>query len=273
MPNHTNRSSRQYRHLALTGVFSLLLLTATSHAHVQWLAPNFNLESGESAWLSFDHAFSDRRFIPSSGPSSYYVWWIVGPDGFKKSIPHLFLGKTRTVGEIELTDPGTYRLEAIEDRMAWTKIKLNEKEQWQPGSRDAFSGHEVVSSRLYFQKSVSYVSLGSLTKSVLKPTGDPIEIVFDQHPNDLHADKDFVIRVLSDGAPLADQDVLVYAEGSDGHDATSTCTTNALGRCELTLATAGRYLLTTNTEGDYAEGASTDGYTYTYSVVIEALPK
>jgi len=79
-----------------------------SHAHQQWLSPNTFFETTGSAWVSFDHTFSDRRFHPGFSPGSYYRWWVVDPTGSRRSVPHLFLGKTRVVGELELEEEGTY---------------------------------------------------------------------------------------------------------------------------------------------------------------------
>ena len=260
---------RRFHCLAAAAVVGLVSFTGSSEAHQQWLAPNFVFQSGESAWLSFDHAFGDRRFHSSSGPGSYYSWWIIGPDGLRRNVPHLFLGKTRTVGEIELTDPGTYRLEAVEDVMPWTQIKVDGEDKWQPGTRADFDRFEVVRSRVYFNKSVSYVTLESMSQSSLAGTGDPLEILFEDHPNDLYEGKGFQVRVLAFGRPLKNQEVRIFSEYSEGHDASETCSTDANGICEFEMRTPGRYLLATNTEGASPEDTATDGFSHGYSVLIE----
>ena len=255
--------------LTAAAVIGLVSFAGSSDAHQQWLAPNFVFDPGDSAWLSFDHTFGDRRFQASSGPSSYYSWWIVGPDGLKRSVPHMFLGKTRTVGEIELTDAGTYRIEALEDMMPWTRIKSDGEESWQPGTRADFEGSEIVRSTVYFSKAVSYVSLKSTSRAPLASTGEPLEILFDEHPNDLRGGERFQVRVVAFGEPLANQEVRVFAEYSEGHDATETCSTDANGFCRLELPAPGRYLLATNAEGENSGDAVTDGYSHGYSVLIE----
>ena len=253
----------------LAAGLGLVLVSGLATAHQQWLAPNFVFQSGESAWLSFDHTFGDQRFQASSGPGSYYSWWIIGPDGLRRNVPHLFLGKTRTVGEIELTEPGTYRIEAVEDLMPWTLLKVDGKDTWQPGTRADFDGFDVERSRVYFNKSVSYVTLGSMSQSLLSGTGDPLEITFAEHPNDLRAGTSFEVRVLTFGEPLSDQEIRIFAEASKGHDANDKCSTNSSGVCEFEMASPGRYLLATSTEGTSADDDATDGYSHGYSVVIE----
>ena len=204
--------TRKCRYLAAATVGGLVSFTGSSEAHQQWLAPSFVFQAGESAWLSFDHTFGDRRFQPSSGPGSYYSWWIVGPDGLRRNVPHLFLGKTRTVGEIELTESGTYRIEAVEDLMPWTQIKVDGEDRWQPGTRANFDGFEIVRSRVYFNKSVSYVTLDSISQSTLAGTGAPLEIVFEDHPSELRAGDRVRVKVLASGKPLADQQIQMYSE-------------------------------------------------------------
>ncbi len=263
---------RRIRYLAAATLIGLVSFAGSGVAHQQWLAPNFFQQSGESAWLSFDHTFGDRRFHPGSGPGSYYSWWIVGPDGFRRNVPHLFLGKTRTVGEIELTEPGTYRIEAVEDLMPFTQIKVDGEDKWQPGTRTDFDGFEIVRSRVYFNKSVSYVTLESMSTSLLAGTGDPLEIVFEDHPNDLYEGKGFQVRVLAFGKPLTDQEVRIFSEYSEGHDASETCSTDATGFCDFEMRAPGRYLLATNTEGTHSDDAETDGFSHGYSVLIELKP-
>ena len=266
------KSIRGCRRLAGAVAAGLIAITGSSHAHQQWVSPNFVYQSGESAWLSFDHTFGDRRFQPGSGPSSYYSWWIVGPDGFKRNVPNLFLGRTRTVGEIELSEPGTYRIEAVEDRMPWTQIKVDGKNLWQPGTRADFDGFDIERSIVYFNKSATYVTLGSVSHSLLSGTGDPLEIVFEDHPNDLYEGKEFEVRVLASGEPLANQEVRVFSDFGEGHDASATCNTNANGSCDLSMPAPGRYLLATNQEGTSPSDADTDGFSHGYTVLIELKP-
>ena len=264
------RSFQIFRWLATVAVISLFAVVPPSAAHQQWLAPNFFFETGESAWLSFDHTSGDRRFQPSSSPGSYYRWWVVGPDGLRRPVPFIFLGKTRTVGEVELEEAGTYRLEGVEALMPWTQIKVDGENKWYPGTRNDFEGSEIERSRVYFNKAVSYVTLASSNRSVLAASGDPLEIVFEDHPNELRVGDSFRVKVLASGKPLADQEIQVYSEHSSGHDATVTCTTDGKGSCRIELPGPGRFLLRTRSEGDSPASAGTDGYTHSFSVLVEA---
>ena len=251
-------------------LFAALTAVLPAQAHQQWLAPNFFYEPGDRAWLSFDHTFGDRRFRPSSGPGSYYRWWVVGPDGLKRPVPFIFLGKTRTVGEVELENAGTYRLEGAEEQMAWTLIRDDGEEKWHPGSRANFAGADIVRSRTYFNKALTYISLVSQDRAAVAASGDPLEVVFVNHPNELAVGQSFEVRVLASGGPLNAQAVHLFPEGGSAHDeATASCTTDAKGLCSFTVGAAGRFLLVTSTRGDHPKGADTDGFSHSVSVMVE----
>ncbi|MEM8983416.1 MAG: DUF4198 domain-containing protein [Pseudomonadota bacterium] len=247
----------------------LVCMAGSVAAHQQWLSPNSFIETGDSAWITFDHSFSDRRFYAGSGPGSYYSWWVVGPDGLKRAVPALFVGKTRTVGELELTVSGTYRVEGVEDSMLWTRVKINGEETWQPGGREEFSAESVLQSRIYFSKAVTYISLGAPSRGALSPTGEPLEIVFTEHPNSITTGTAFTVTVLADGEPIAEHPIRVYSQFDHGHDPALTCTTNTAGLCSISPAKSGRYLLETSMKGDFQGNPNVDGYVNGYTVLID----
>ena len=257
------------RLLAATVLAGFLVAAAPGRAHQQWLAPNFFSQDGDSAWLSFDHTFGDQRFQAGSAPGLYYQWWVVEPEGRKRSVPFLFGGRTKTVGEVELTKPGTYRLEAEEPNMVWTKLKVEGKDTWQPGSRAAFEGREIVESKIYFAKALAYVSLGPISQTVVGRTGDPIEIVFQQHPNEIRAGRGFGVTLSSFGEPVAEHEIRLFSDRSQGHDPMRTCATDDEGSCEFVPENPGRYLLTARMEGSTPDDPDTDGFSYSVSVTLE----
>ncbi len=254
--------------LKLTAVLVLLFVASTGMAHQQWLVPNVFLSSGDSVWVTFDHTFGDQRFRPASGPGSYYNWWIVGPDGLRQSVASIYIGKTRTVGEVELEEQGTYRLEGVES-MSWSKVMIDGEAKWQPGTREDYADYEVEVSRYYFQKAVSYVTLGSVSESALTATGEPLEIVFADHPNEWRQGKDLKVKVLASGKPLTGQEVKMFTESTEGHDAESTCKTDSKGVCSIAPPAGGRILLVTNAEGDSPRPVGTDSYYHSVSVLLE----
>ncbi len=257
------------RHLALL-LCTAVLLTGQSQAHQQWLAPNLFVTDAEPVWITFDHTFSDRRFQPGSSPGAYYQWWVVSPDGVSQSVPSLFLGKTRTVGEIELQAPGTYRLEGVEASMPWTQLRIDGEERWQPGSRAEHVGSDIIVSRRYFSKALAYVSMGAPSATTTHATKDPLEITFDAHPNTLKSKEAFSVTVLSYGQVVSNQPVALYPERGSAHDdATVECRTDSQGRCSLNAPQPGRVILTTEAKGELDDDTTVDGYVHRVSVMLE----
>lgn len=254
--------------LPVTAALAVCLVAGYSQAHQQWLAPNTFRASGENLWISFDHTFGDQRFQPASGPGGYYSWWITGPDGLRRQVPFLFIGKTRTTGEVELKEAGTYRLEGVES-MSWSKLKIDGEAQWQPGTRSDYADYEVESSRYYFQKAVSYVTLESASQEALASTGEPLEILLVDHPNEWSAGEKLRIKVLASGKPVRQQSVKIFTEHTEGHDEEASCTTDRQGACAITAPATGRVLLLTSIEGDTPTPVGTDGYHYSVSVLLE----
>ena len=105
------------KHVA-TCVFVVIFFTAVItpiFGHQEWILPNFFYTDDESPWLGIEHTASDQRFVPRHGSGT--VLSIIHPEGWRMGQPSsIFVGQTRTVGEIELREPGTYRIET--DRSA-----------------------------------------------------------------------------------------------------------------------------------------------------------
>ena len=56
----------------------------------------------------------------------------------------IFLGKTRTVGEIELTEPGTYRIQTDSPAQYVAEIEVNGKRMWVSKSKNQLSDTKII---------------------------------------------------------------------------------------------------------------------------------
>lgn len=244
-----------------------------AQAHQQWVLPTFftNESQDKSVWLGFDHALGDRRFSPSVGPGPALLW-VVGPDDQRESPSGVHVGKTRTVGEIELTNPGTYRLEAEEPEAHWTQIKDGEKKRWLRAPHDQVEGRTIVKSKRYWAKAIAYVTFRTRTTGPLAAQNDPLELVPRDHPNDIRARKPFQLTVLASGKPLANRKVEVYADNSSGHDAAFTCTSRSDGTCNLVFPDSGRYLMRVHNEIDATGDPKADAYSHTVFLMVAVKP-
>ncbi|MCG8417057.1 MAG: DUF4198 domain-containing protein [Proteobacteria bacterium] len=244
------------------------------HAHQQWVMPNFFVSEsdGNSVWLGFEHTLGDRRFVPSVGPGPAMLW-VTGPDDEHTAPSFVSTGKTRTLAEIELTRPGTYRITAEEPEAYWTKIKDGDERRWLRLPRDRVVGKTIEVSKRYWAKAITYVTFRQQTTGPLAAQGDPLELVPIDHPSAIRAGKPFRLQVLAKGQSLSGQEIKVYDEAGHGHDATMTLLSRADGKAQLRLTKPGRYLLSVRREVPASGDPGADAYSYSVYLMIEVQPR
>lgn len=95
---------------------------------------------------------------------------------------------------------------------------------------------------LYVKHAKTFVRAGQANsdRSWAEPVGMALEIVPEKNPTMLRAGDDFSVRVLKDGAPLANFSLGIVREGNTLQ---SFKTTDAAGRVTFRLTRAGRWLL------------------------------
>ncbi len=245
--------------------------TTAAIAHQQWVLPNFFVTDtkDDTVWLGFEHALGDQRFVASLGPGPALLW-VTGPGDEVSSPSFAYTGKTRTVAEIELKKPGTYRVTTEEPESHWTKLAEGNEPRWVRMSRDRVVGKKIEVSKRFWSKSITYVTFRDRTSGPLAAQGDPVELVPIDHPNAIVAGKPFRLRVLADGAPLANAEIKVYGDASRGHDASMTVKSDAQGRAQLRFAKVGRYLMSARHEVAAKDDPKADAYAYSVNVMVEA---
>ena len=112
------------------------------------------------------------------------------------------------------------------------------------------------------------IDIGSTSTKAIAPSNAPLEIVFKDHPNELKFSESFRVSVLASGKPVAGQEINVYSEQTSGHDAATSCTTDAEGNCTIEPPSHGRLLLNTRKQVDDGDFDGVDGFTHTYAVLI-----
>lgn len=96
---------------------SLLLLAAAAigvaspaAAHRQWLLPSATSLSGEDPWVSFDAAVSNDLFYVDHFPMQLGGIKVWQPDGTPGEMQHGSTGRYRSVFDVQLTKPGTWKI-------------------------------------------------------------------------------------------------------------------------------------------------------------------
>ena len=188
------------KHVA-TCVFVVTFFTVVIipvYGHQQWILPNFFYTNRESPWLGIEHTSGDQRFVSGHGLGTLVS--IIHPEGWRMGRPSsIFVGQTRTVGEIKLREPGTYRIETDSPARYVAEIEVDGERTWVGKSKDQLPGKKIIQSTHRWSQTTTFVTVKEYTQGVLKATGAFLEIVPVTHPNKIFVEKPFVVRVLSRG--------------------------------------------------------------------------
>ena len=257
------------KHVAVC-VFIVTFFTAVitpALGHQQWILPNFFYTNRESPWLGIEHTWGDQRFVPRQGPGTLLS--IFHPEGWSIGLSSTYVGQTRTVAEMELTEQGTYRIETDRPAHYVTEIEVDGKRKWVHKPKNQLPGEKVRQSAYRWSQTTTFVTVGECTQGVLEATGALLEIVPVTHPNKIFVGKPFVVRVLSRGQLVPRQEVQVYSEMNNGHDATLATVTDADGECELIFPSPGKYLLTANLRQDAKDSSRANVDIFSVSMLVE----
>jgi hypothetical protein len=262
------------RQIAMFAVAIGLFFALPCSGHQAWVLPNFFQSNTLPVWLSFDTTWGDKAFAPSQGPGLEQVW-VVGPADQRVTPPWLYVGKTKTVGEIELKQAGTYRIEAFKPPTYWTRVVSSDGvtgknvEKWLRKSKDLVGDAKIVRSDQYWSKAVTYVTAKSPTDAVLASQDDPLELVPVDHPSKIVSGTPFEVRVLQRGKPLPKQPIKIFRDGNLGHEPSSTHLADEAGVCRLTFDEAGKHLLVVQWERKTPESKLADIESLNFFLLVD----
>lgn len=265
----TSSIKRLGRAAALLAFAATLAAPLTASAHRQWMLPSMTVLSGEDPWITVDAAVSNDLFVFEHVPMRLTGLSITGPDGAPVEAENSFTGKYRTVFDIHLTKPGTYRVANVSDG-AMASYKLGgEDKRWRGSAGEmatAIPEGATDVRKTYTQRRVEFfVTSGAPTTTALKSTGKGLELSPVTHPNDLFAGEAATFALLLDGKPAADVEVTVAPGGVRYRDdrGEMTLKTDAQGRFTVTWPTAGFYWM----EASVRDGDRSSGYVATFEVL------
>jgi hypothetical protein len=241
-------------------------------AHQKWLLPNFFVAEKGPAWLSFDVTWSDRPFTAEAGVGAQPLW-VVDPSGRRQAPPQVFVGKTKSVAEIELTEPGTYRLEAIDPLTYWTQVEENGRTQWLKKSKNEVASGSIMRSDLYWSKATAYVTLGAPTDGPPPDDAEPLDIRIAAHPNRLVAGEALNLQVVSYGKPLPRAEVKAFAPDALGHEPSSTIECDDDGNGTFKPEVAGRFLIACQLEREVSDDPKADIHSFNIYLTLEIQPR
>lgn len=249
-----------------------LILSAVCSAHQKWLWPNFFVAEKGPVWLSFDATWSDRPFVAESGVGAKPLW-VVHPDGRRETPPDVYVGKSKSVAEVQLSQPGTYRLESVDPLAYWTQVDQNGKTKWLPKSKNEVQGQAITRSDLYWAKATAYVTLGKATAVPPADDSEPLDLRPTQHPNRLALGDTLELSAVSYGKPLANAKINVFGPEASGHDPTSVVTADKNGNATFELTSAGKFLFVQQLEEKRTNDPKTDLHSFNIYLTLDIAPR
>lgn len=251
-------------------------LSASLHAHRQWLLPSSTVLSSADPWVTIDAAVSNELFYFDHVPLRLANLNVTGPDGAPVQPQNTATGKYRSTFDLNLKKPGTYRIALVNNAVFASWTENGQQKNWR-GAAEAFA-KEVPKDAPGLQVSQMasrvevFVTSGKPTRDALTPTGMGLELIPISHPNDLVAGEAATFQLLVDGKPAAGLEVTIIPGGIRYRDQLheQKLTTAADGKVTATFKEPGMYWINATTG---APGRTRTGNRASYSATLEVLPQ
>ncbi|WP_298091014.1 DUF4198 domain-containing protein [uncultured Sphingomonas sp.] len=264
---------------------ALLSIPAAVSAHRGWLLPSGTIFSGTDSWVTVDAAVSNDLFFFDHQPMRLDGVKVWQPDGTPGQLQNGATGRYRSVFDVKLDKPGTWKI-GSENSAVMGSFKVNGEEKRigrrgppRPDAPPPLTVADIPANATDVKvtemanRNEIFVTAGAPTTTVFKPTNKGLELAPVTHPDELVAGEPARFRFLVDGKPAANLKVTVIPGGKRYRDSENAMelTTDGQGLLTVTWPTAGMYWLNaTATDSNTTTPRATErrlGYTTTLEVM------
>ncbi|AKC87633.1 DUF4198 domain-containing protein [Pseudoxanthomonas suwonensis] len=267
------------RSLILAVAIASLAAPFAASAHKTWLRPSQTVLAGTDPWITVDAAVSNDLFYFNHVPLRLDNLAITAPDGSRVEPQNLTTGKYRSVFDVQLAQPGTYRIAVVNSGLFGSWEENGKPRRWR-GTPATFATEVPKDAKnLQISQSVgrveTFVTNGSPNDTALKTSGEGIELVPLTHPNDLVAGEPAKFRVLVDGKPAQGVEFEIvrgetrYRNAQDEIQAVS----DARGEFSVTWPEPGMYWLEATREDAKTSLPQARQRRLSYVATLEVLPQ
>lgn len=257
-------------------VIALTAALGTAHAHNAWLLPSATVFSKADV-VSIDAAVSNDLFVANHAPLRLDGLQITAPDGSTIKPDNEAKLKQRTVFDVAVAQPGTYRIAVINSgAFASWKDKAGAQKRAR-GTAESIAKEvppdatDVVISQSS-GRIETFVTVGK--PSALKPIGQGLELISTGSPTDLVKGEKTTFTLNIDGQPAKDLEVTATAGNTQYRDKLqeTRMKTDAQGQFSVTWPTAGMYWLDVSTKDDKTTVPLAKERRLTYAATLEVMP-
>ena len=256
-----------------------LVLPLSAQAHKAWLRPSQTVISGNAPWITVDAAVSNDLFYFNHVPLRLEGLVITAPDGSRVQPQNPATGKYRSVFDVELTQPGTWRIANVGGGLTASWKENGQPKRWRGSPADFAAQVPQDAAELSVNQGVSrvetFVTNGNPSDTALKPVGEGLEMQPITHPNDLFAGEEAKFRLLVDGKPAANIEIEVVRGETRYRNAQDEIKlkTDANGEFSVTWPEAGMYWLEAGTADNKTSLPQAKERSLSYVATLEVLPQ
>ena len=255
---------------------ALAVGTAAVQAHNVWLLPSSTVLS-KGDWITVDAAVSNDLFYFNHNPLGLDNLVVSAPDGSEVKAENMHKGHLRSVFDLNLAQPGTYRVAVLNDGVfARWKDKATGQAKRARGTPGSIAGQiptdaqevEVTQSAGRIE---TFVTVGK--PSALRPIGKGLELVA-AAPTDLVKGEKASFALQIDGQPAKDVEVTVTPGNTRYRDKIDEIKvkTDARGQFAVTWPQAGMYWLEANVTDGKTSVPQAKERRLSYAATLEVMP-
>jgi uncharacterized GH25 family protein len=254
----------------------VMLMPAVSGAARPWLLPSQTVLARSGGWVAVDAAMADDLFSVNQGAMPIDALVVSGPEGLSVAPQNVAKGHSRTTFDLELRQPGTYRIAVAEDAVMARWEEDGKPKRWRGTAAEMATGIPANAAKLEVEQTQrrveTFVSVGAPT-ALKAAAGTGIELVATQHPNDLYAREPAKFRFMLDGKPAKDLEVEIIAGGTRYRDGPEEMIlkTNQDGEIAVTWPAAGMYWLEVSVQDENASAPGVKKRRASYAGTFEVL--
>jgi uncharacterized GH25 family protein len=260
-----------------TAALTLALAAASVHAHNVWLLPSSTVLS-KGDWITVDAAVSNDLFFFNHNPLALDNLEVTAPDGNTIKAENVHKGKLRSVFDLNLAHPGTYRIAVLNGGVfARWKDKTTGQQKRARGTPENIASQipadaqevEVTQSAGRIE---TFITVGKPSK--LQPSGKGLELVATTNPTDLVKGEKASFTLQIDGQPAKDLEVTVTPGNTRYRDKMDeiTAKTDAMGQFSVIWPQAGMYWLEANTKDSKTSLPQAKERRLSYAATLEVMP-
>lgn len=264
---------------------AMVVVPATLSAHRMWLLPSTTIVSGTDGWVTVDAAVSNDLFYADHQPGRLEGMKVWQPDGSPGQIQNGSTGRYRSVFDVKLDKPGTWKI-GTEQSAFMGSFKVNGEEKRigrrgppRPDAPPPLTIADIPANATDVQvteilgRNEIFVTAGAPTTTVLKPTGKGLEFAPETHPDELVAGETARFRFMVDGKPAGAIKVTLVPGGKRYRDAEGAqeLTTGADGTLAIKWPVAGMYWLQANATDNKVSNPRATQRRLSYTTTLEVM--